>query len=288
MKRLMILLVAVVLTVAAEPVRAQAPDSPIMINHYGNLAMEKGDYDQAIDDFKRACSAGLSAGCGNVYEALFNKGLAAMQGGDNAKALQSFQQSCQGNVADACHNLGVYYQAGVSGAVNINQARMFYTKACGLGQKQSCENLALLDGQGPSAPQPPQSPPSQSVSAPAATGDVFGKCVSLHAEEKRGIQDYWSLSNDCNVPVIVRYCFKANFETAGNEGLCSQLEFRTNEIKANSKLDFTFSLEDPGTPRTDGTISGANSLTVFGFACTDGMFPQVSFEDKRLKFLSCS
>lgn len=153
MKRLMILLVALVLTVVAQPAQAQAPDSPIMINHYGNLAMEKGDFDQAIDDFKRACSAGLSAGCSNVYEALFNKGLVAMQGGDNATALQSFQQSCQGNVADACHNLGVYYQAGVGGAVNINQARILYTKACGLGQKKSCENLASLDGQGPTAPQ---------------------------------------------------------------------------------------------------------------------------------------
>lgn len=288
MKRLMILFVAIVLAIVADPVRAQAPDSPVMINHYGNLAMQKGDYDQAIDDFKRACSAGLSVGCSNVFEALFNKGLAAMQAGDNATAFQSFQQSCDGNVADACHNLGIYYHAGVGGAVNLSQARIYYTKACGLGQKQSCENLAGLDGQDPSALQQPQSPPTQSVSAPAARGDVFGKCVSLHAEEKRGIQDYWSLGNDCNVPVIVRYCFKANFETAGNEGLCSQLEYRTNEIKANSKLDFTFSLEDPDTPRTDGTVSGANNLTVVGFACTDGTFPQVSFEDKQLRFLGCS
>ncbi len=155
------------------------------------------------------------------------------------------------------------------------------------GAAQSRAGAGQL-AEAPAPVQQPQSAPAQSASSPAAMGDVFGRCVSLHAEEKRGIQDYWSLSNDCGETVIARYCFKANFETAGNEALCSQLEYRTTEIKANSKLDFTFSLEEPGTPRTDGTISGANALSVLGYACTGGSFPQIGFEDKRLKFQGCS
>jgi hypothetical protein len=129
--------------------------------------------------------------------------------------------------------------------------------------------------------------PTQPTSA-AAKGDVFGKCVSLAAEEKRGIQDYWSLNNACSQAITVRYCFKANTENAGNEALCSRSEYRTNDIKANGKLDFTWSLTDEGTPMSNGDVAGPNALKVYGFACTEGMTPQVSFDSGRLAFGGCS
>lgn len=142
----------------------------------------------------------------------------------------------------------------------------------------------LIGGGQATAPQPA---PAQ-ASGGAAGGDVFGRCVSLAAEEKRGIQDYWSLTNRCDQTVIARYCFKANYEAAGNEALCSQGQYRTTEIKAGAKVDFTFSLTEEGTPMSNGVIAGPNALSVYGFACTGGAFPQVSFEDRKLKFLGCS
>ncbi len=141
---------------------------------------------------------------------------------------------------------------------------------------------------GGDAKAPPSAPAAPQPASAAANGDVFGKCVSLAAEEKRGIQDYWSLNNACGQTIIVRYCFKANFENAGNEALCSQGQYRTTELRANGKLDFAWSLTEEGTPMTNGVVAGPNALSVIGFACTDGMTPQVSFEGNRMTFLGCS
>ncbi len=163
---------------------------------------------------------------------------------------------------DACHASGIQPM--------IDQLRM----------------AGLIGGGGPSGAATPAAT-AQSSSA-AGSGDVFGRCVTLSAEEKRGIQDYWSLTNRCDQPIIARYCFKANFETAGNEALCTRGEYRTTEIKANSKLDFTWGLIDEGTPMSNGVIAGPNALSVVGYACGGGQFPQVTFENGRMKFLGCS
>jgi len=146
---------------------------------------------------------------------------------------------------------------------------------------QQLIDAGLIGGGAPGAAPPPAPAP-----APART-DVWGKCISLKAEEPVGIQDEWSLNNRCNEPVIVRYCFKPNTGALGDPKLCAHREYATQEIRANGKLDFAFSLIPEGQAMADGTLAGPPGLTVLGFACTDGVFPDAYFEDGQFKSLGC-
>lgn len=143
----------------------------------------------------------------------------------------------------------------------------------------------------PTSPPPvrlvqPQASPTRSASAATGgTGDVFGRCVRItRYPDDGGIQTVWAMNNVCSQPVIVSYCFKANVQAAGNPNLCSRREKLTYEIRGNGKIDFPFTLVEKGQAMSDGTLAGPNSLSVLGFACTGGAFPNVYFDEG--KFLS--
>jgi hypothetical protein len=137
-------------------------------------------------------------------------------------------------------------------------------------------------GSGYSSPPPP---PQNTDSG--ASGDVWGRCITLRSEPKRGIQDYWSLYNSCSKNVIARYCFQPGTAAAGDPNLCMRREYRTHEIKAGRKLDFAFSLIDEDQAMSDGTSAGPSTLTVHGFACTDERFPDVYFDNGEFKSFGC-
>lgn len=119
-------------------------------------------------------------------------------------------------------------------------------------------------------------------------GDVFGRCVQIaRYPDDGGIQTVWAMNNVCSQSIIVSYCFRAAVQAAGDPNLCSRLEKRTHEIPGNGKIDFPFTLVDEGQSMSDGTLAGENSLTVLGFACTEGRFPNVYFDGGRFLSRGC-
>ena len=126
------------------------------------------------------------------------------------------------------------------------------------------------------------------VQPSGGNGDVFGRCVQIaRYPDDGGIQTVWAMNNVCSQSIIVSYCFRAAVEAAGDPNLCSRLEKRTNEIPGNGKIDFPFTLVDEGQSMSDGTLAGENNLTVLGFACTEGRFPNVYFDGGRFLSRGC-
>lgn len=132
---------------------------------------------------------------------------------------------------------------------------------------------------------------AKSAPAGAATGvngDVYDKCVQIDKyPADGGIQTVWAMHNVCTQPIIVSYCFKATVQAAGDPNLCSRREKRTSEIRGNGTINFPFTLVEPGQAMSDGTIAGANSLFVRGFACTGGSFPNVYFDEGQFLSRGC-
>lgn len=116
--------------------------------------------------------------------------------------------------------------------------------------------------------------------APANNADAWSGCISGPARRAPdgGIQVFWDMTNSCNTAVIVRYCFRAQFEAAGDPNLCRRQEMRTHEIAPNGKLTFDFNLMPAGTVLSDGRTVTSNTLLVSGFACTGGNFPDAYFD----------
>ncbi len=140
----------------------------------------------------------------------------------------------------------------------------------------------------PATPPPvasaPATSPSQrllpSTPAPAGNADVWSSCISNPEPRARdgGIQALWDITNSCPNAVIVRYCFRAQFEAAGDPNLCRRREMRTHEIAPKGKLTFDFNLMPAGTVLSDGRTVTSNTLLVSGFACTGGNFPDAYFD----------
>ena len=144
---------------------------------------------------------------------------------------------------------------------------------------------------GGNAPADPASAPATSSpasSAPvqqASGGDLFQQCISVQQYPPYGgIEDVWAMRNTCDQKLIVRFCFRANVQAAGDPNLCSRREMRTQEISAGGAYDFAFTPVREGTSMSDGTIAGPNGLSVVGYACSGGRFPDAYFDNG--KFLS--
>ncbi len=126
------------------------------------------------------------------------------------------------------------------------------------------------------APSAPPPPPQQQASG----GDLFKQCISVQQYPRDGgIQDVWAMRNTCDSKLIVRFCFSANVEAAGDPNLCSRREMRTQEISAGGAYDFPFTPVREGQAMSDGTIAGPNGLSVAGYACSGGRFPDAYFDN---------
>jgi len=130
-------------------------------------------------------------------------------------------------------------------------------------------------GAGASPPQPDR------PRTDAEKGDVFDKCVRLVDEENEGLHDDWSLRNVCGETIIASYCFISVPPNVSDKAQCAQEENRTNEIAGGGRIDFQYSSVEWGHE------SELESLQAVGYACTGGNFPDVYFEDRRLKFTGC-
>ncbi len=139
-------------------------------------------------------------------------------------------------------------------------------------------------GAGPEPSAPAPSPAARLLSAVPAqpapgNADVWSRCITVSQyPPDGGIQTVWALNNTCNTAVIVRFCFRAQYEAAGDPNLCRRREMRTQEIHAGGKYDFPFTLIAPGSSLTDGRVVRSNELLVSGFACTGGNFPDAYFD----------
>jgi len=162
-----------------------------------------------------------------------------------------------------------------------------YTDRLNSDRRFSCMlnvRLGQLTGKKPSTPTAKPVGPSAAVPAAgaAASGqdDVWSKCIKVEQyPEDGGIQTIWAMRNQCNTTLIARFCFQARVEAAGDPNLCRRRESRTQEISAGGKYDFPFSLVQEGTSLSDGRVAGRNSLSVVGYACTDGRFPDSYFDN---------
>jgi len=142
----------------------------------------------------------------------------------------------------------------------------------------------------PSAdPIPPTARLIPATPAPATGADAWATCVQREKlAPDGGIQQLWRLHNTCPTAIIVRYCFRAQFEAAGDENLCRRREMRTHEINAGSYLSFAFNPMPAGTILSDGRTVTSNDLIVSGFACTGGNFPDAYFDsDGSFKSRGC-
>lgn len=138
--------------------------------------------------------------------------------------------------------------------------------------------LAPSTDPAPVAPVPP--PLAAAAPPPAGNADVWSRCINLTQYPRDGgIQTVWALNNTCNTTVIARFCFRAEYEAAGDPNLCRRREMRTQEIRPGASYDFPFSLIPPGTGLTDGRVVRSNELLVSGFACTGGNFPKAYFDN---------
>lgn len=131
---------------------------------------------------------------------------------------------------------------------------------------------------------PPNSAPASSgggsPAQQAGSGDVFSQCITVQQYPRDGgIETIWAMRNICDSKLIVRFCFQANVEAAGDPNLCSRREMRTQEISAGGAYDFAFTPVTEGTAMSDGTIAGPNGLSVAGYACTGGRFPDAYFDN---------
>ena len=148
-------------------------------------------------------------------------------------------------------------------------------------------NAALTPADTP-APSAPTASPAASPAQQAGSGDVFARCISVKQyPPDGGIQTIWAMRNTCDTKLIIRFCFQANVEAAGDPNLCSRREMRTQEISAGGAYDFPFTPVTEGTSMSDGTIAGPNGLSVAGYACTGGRFPDAYFDNGQFLSRGC-
>lgn len=175
-----------------------------------------------------------------------------------------------------------------TGVVDYHEPFVGYQVSCSTEgadylRKQIAAMLAAPAVLPPTASAPPASPAQRLLPtspAPAGNADAWSRCISgpVRRAPDGGIQVFWDMTNSCNTAVIVRYCFRAQFEAAGDPNLCRRQEMRTHEIAPNGNLTFDFNLMPAGTVLTDGRTVTSNTLLVSGFACTGGNFPDAYFD----------
>ena len=111
----------------------------------GIEAYEKGDYQKAVELFKKACDSGEAKGCNNLG-VLYEDGQGVKQ--DYQKAAQLYQKACDSGEANGCYNLGVSYNNGRGVKQDFFTAKQYYGKACDLGLQLGCDNYRRLNEKG--------------------------------------------------------------------------------------------------------------------------------------------
>ncbi len=96
----------------------------------------------AVTYYDRACDMQLAIACSNLGY-MYDMGHGVPQ--DQARAVRLYQTACTGNSGLGCHNLGSAYERGIGGLhTDLNEARRYYAKACGLGEQDACDSAAKL------------------------------------------------------------------------------------------------------------------------------------------------
>ena len=82
------------------------------VNLYASLVSDglkqerAGNYEEAVELYKKACDSKIAIGCHRLANLYFN-GISLKQ--NNKKAKELYAKSCKGGVAEGCHNLAVFY-----------------------------------------------------------------------------------------------------------------------------------------------------------------------------------
>ena len=113
-------------------------------NYYKNK-----EYDKAISLYDKACEKGSLKGCMFLAD-IYKKG--AVVNIDNTKSLNYYKKSflladnyCQQNIKDACKTLSYLYENGLGTKIDLAKADNASSKACNLGDAQSCYYQARIN-----------------------------------------------------------------------------------------------------------------------------------------------
>ena len=91
---------------------------------------KKGNNEQAIEIFKKACDEGASSGCYNLGLLYYN-GTEIEQ--EYFKAAEAFSKACDDGHEKACYNLAYMYQNGYGVRLDSKKALSLYEKTCNTG-----------------------------------------------------------------------------------------------------------------------------------------------------------
>ena len=116
------------------------------VNQAAQRAYDSGNFDEARRLWQQGCDGGNPGDCfelGIVYRD--GEGVAP----DQERYLQLMGIACDGDIAAACHNLGhdalraVEDEGAKPTADQLARGLAFYDRACTLGSRTACDNLAL-------------------------------------------------------------------------------------------------------------------------------------------------
>ncbi|STQ85416.1 sel1 repeat family protein [Helicobacter muridarum] len=123
-------------------------------NQLGMLQRQNKDYVNAKKNFELACQKGYIMGCFNLG-VLYENGLGVKR--DYNRAIELYEDSCNSKIGIACYGIAVLYFNGqvnvkidsnISGKKamekliaqnNMEQAKVYFTKACEIGYEDACE-----------------------------------------------------------------------------------------------------------------------------------------------------
>jgi TPR repeat protein len=94
------------------------------------------DGPRALDFFKRACEADLTAGCGDEGY-MYAKG-SGVPNRDMPFAVSLFKHACELGSPNSCFSIGMIYRTGDGVARDEEKAKQYLTRACDLGDRESC------------------------------------------------------------------------------------------------------------------------------------------------------
>ena len=79
---------------------------------------------------------------------LIESGIEAYEKGDYQKAVELFKKDCDSGNAKGCYNLGVSYNNGRGVKQDFSIAKQYYGKACDLGLQLGCDDYRRLNEKG--------------------------------------------------------------------------------------------------------------------------------------------
>jgi len=120
---------------------AEPPVNADALNEDAVVALQGGQYDKAIHDFKRAADAGSQRAINNLGM-LYFRGVGVTR--DMPTAMQYFEKAAAAGNGSAANNLGYIYQYGVGVAPDARRAIRWYKSAIELGNRASVANLQQM------------------------------------------------------------------------------------------------------------------------------------------------